>query len=33
MVSADTDTPEEIASVPLFGKTVHLKVECEFERA
>ena len=33
MVSADSDNPEEIASVPLSGKTVHLKVECEFEPA
>jgi beta-xylosidase len=33
MVSADSDKPEEIASVPLTGKTVHLKVECEFEPA
>jgi len=33
MVSADSDHPEEIASVPLSGKTVHLKVECEFEPA
>jgi beta-xylosidase len=33
MVSADSDPPEEIASVPLSGKTVHLKVECEFEPA
>jgi beta-xylosidase len=33
MVSADSDQPEEIASVPLSGKTVHLKVECEFEPA
>jgi beta-xylosidase len=31
MVSADSDKPEEIASVPLSGKTVHLKVESEFE--
>jgi beta-xylosidase len=31
MVSADSDQPEEIASVPLSGKTVHLKVECDFE--
>ncbi len=31
MVSADSDQPEEITSVPLTGKTVHLKVECEFE--
>ncbi|SOD52688.1 Beta-xylosidase [Pseudoxanthomonas wuyuanensis] len=33
MVSADSDHPEEIASIPLSGKTVHLKVECEFEPA
>lgn len=33
MVSADSDKPEEIASVPLSGNTVHLKVECEFEPA
>jgi beta-xylosidase len=33
MVSADSDKPEEVASVPLAGKTVHLKVECEFEPA
>ncbi len=33
MVSADSDNPEEIASVPLTGKTVHLKVECEFQPA
>ncbi len=33
MVSADSDKPEEIASVPLSGKTVHLKVECEFQPA
>ncbi|MBW8780305.1 MAG: family 43 glycosylhydrolase, partial [Verrucomicrobia bacterium] len=31
MVSADSGNPEEIASVPLSGKTVHLKVECEFQ--
>ncbi|MDR7269859.1 beta-xylosidase [Pelomonas saccharophila] len=31
MVSADTDKPEEVASIPLSGKTVHLKVDCEFE--
>jgi hypothetical protein len=30
-VSADSDKPEEIASVPLSGETVHLKVECEFQ--
>jgi hypothetical protein len=29
MVSADSDKPEEIASIPLAGKTVHLKVEGE----
>ena len=33
MVSAASDTPEAIASVPLSGETVHLKVECEFEPA
>ncbi|WP_229507378.1 family 43 glycosylhydrolase [Pseudoduganella rivuli] len=33
MVSADSDKPEEIASVPLSGNTVHLKVECEFQSA
>jgi beta-xylosidase len=33
MVSADSENPEEVASVPLSGKTVHLKVECEFESA
>jgi hypothetical protein len=33
MVSADSDKPEETASVPLTGKTVHLKVDCEFEPA
>ncbi|KQY81584.1 glycoside hydrolase 43 family protein [Pelomonas sp. Root1444] len=32
-VSAETDKPEEIASIPLAGKTVHLKVDCEFEPA
>ncbi|WP_457325786.1 beta-xylosidase family glycoside hydrolase, partial [Roseateles sp. P5_E11] len=33
MVSAETDKPEEIASIPLPGKTVHLRVDCEFEPA
>jgi beta-xylosidase len=33
MVSADSDHPEEIASVPLSDSIVHLKVECEFEPA
>jgi beta-xylosidase len=33
MVSADSDHPEEIASIPLSGKIVHLKVECEFSPA
>jgi beta-xylosidase len=33
MVSADSDQPEEIASIPLSGNTVHLKVESEFEPA
>ncbi len=31
MVSADSDKPEEIASIPLAGKTVHLKVNGEFQ--
>jgi beta-xylosidase len=33
MVSAETDKPEEVASIPLAGKTVHLRVDCEFEPA
>jgi beta-xylosidase len=33
MVSADSDQPEEIASIPLAGNTVHLKVECVFQSA
>jgi len=33
MVSADSDKPEEITAIPLAGKTVHLKVESEFEPA
>ncbi|KQW49979.1 MULTISPECIES: glycoside hydrolase 43 family protein [unclassified Roseateles] len=33
MVSADSDKPEEIASIPLKAKTVHLKVDSEFEPA
>ena len=33
MVSADADKPEEIASIPLTGNTVHLKVDCDFEPA
>ncbi len=33
MVSADSDKPEEIAAIPLAGKTVHLKVESEFDPA
>lgn len=33
MVSAESDKPEEIASIPLSGKTVHLKVDCEFQVA
>ncbi|KQW43848.1 glycoside hydrolase [Pelomonas sp. Root662] len=33
MVSAESDKPEEVASIPLSGKTVHLKVDCEFEPA
>jgi beta-xylosidase len=31
MVSADSDHPEEIAAVPLSGKSVQLKVETEFQ--
>ena len=31
MVSADSDKPEEVASIPLLGKTVHLKADCQFE--
>ncbi|WP_082616109.1 family 43 glycosylhydrolase [Massilia sp. Root418] len=33
MVSADSGQPEEVASIPLSGNTVHLKVEAEFEPA
>ena len=33
MVSAETDKPEEVASIPLSGKTVHLRVDCEFQVA
>ena len=33
MVSADSDHPEEVVSIPLSGKTVYLRVECEFEPA
>ncbi|MFG6432904.1 glycoside hydrolase 43 family protein [Roseateles sp. LYH14W] len=33
MVSADSDKPEEIASIPLTGETVHLKVDCDFNLA
>ena len=33
MVSADSGKPEEIASIPLSGTTVHLKVEGEFQPA
>jgi beta-xylosidase len=33
MVSADADQSEEVASIPLSGNTVHLKVECEFQSA
>ena len=33
MVSADSDHPEEIAAIPLSGKTVHLRVECDFQPA
>jgi beta-xylosidase len=31
MVSAESDKPEEVASVPFTGKTVHLKVDAEFQ--
>jgi len=30
MVSAQNDTPEEVASVPLEQKTIFLKAECDF---
>jgi beta-xylosidase len=33
MVSADSGQPEEVASIPLSGNTVHLKVEGEFQPA
>lgn len=33
MVSADSGKPEEIASLPLAGKAVHLRVDCEFQPA
>jgi beta-xylosidase len=33
MVSADSGQPEEAASIPLSGNTVHLRVECEFASA
>jgi beta-xylosidase len=33
MVSADSDQPEEIASIPLSGNIVHLRVESEFQPA
>jgi beta-xylosidase len=33
MVSAETDKLEELASIPLSGKIVHLRVDCEFEPA
>jgi beta-xylosidase len=33
MVSADSDHPEEIASIPLSGKTVYLKVGTQFQPA
>jgi beta-xylosidase len=31
MVSAKSDLPEEIATVPLTEKVVHLKIECDFK--
>ena len=33
MVSADSGQPEEIAAIPLSGKTLHLKVESKFQSA
>jgi len=33
MVSADADHPEEVAAIPLDGKTVHLKIDCAFQGA
>jgi beta-xylosidase len=33
MVSAESDKPEEVASIPLSGKSVHLRVDCEFQVA
>lgn len=33
MVSAESDRAEEVASIPLSGKTVHLRVDCEFQVA
>jgi beta-xylosidase len=33
MVSAESDKPEEVASIPLSGETVHLRADCEFQPA
>jgi beta-xylosidase len=32
MVSAESDSPVELQSLPLAGKTVFLKLECVFEK-
>jgi len=32
MISAESETPLELASVPLTQKTVYLKVDCNFEK-
>ncbi len=31
MVSAGTETPEELETIPMSGNTVHLKVDCDFK--
>ena len=31
MVSAGTETPEELQTIPMSGNTVHLKVDCDFK--
>jgi beta-xylosidase len=32
MISAETESPIELESVPLFLKTVYLKIDCDFEK-
>jgi beta-xylosidase len=32
MISAESESPVELASVPLTQKTVYLKVDCNFEK-